>query len=71
MRFSIWLENRLLTEGGKKRAPKPVQMPEPESNVVKPTKEIKQRLRKGIDNTTFTPRPKTRGSIKRQALGEQ
>jgi hypothetical protein len=71
MRFSIWLENRLLTEGGKKKAPKPVQMPEPESNVVRPKRDPKQRIPKGRQNTTFNPRPKTRGSIERQALGEQ
>lgn len=73
MSFSSWLENRLLLESGKKRAPKPVQVPKPESNKIS-SKAPKQRMAGGRLNTTFNDIPKelrTRGEAKRRAVEEQ
>lgn len=70
MKFSSWLENRLLTEGRKKGRSKPVQMPKPESNVVKPNKEPKERKPPGMPDTTFRPRPTPRGQANRRAIEE-
>lgn len=73
MKFSTWLENRLMTEGGKKGGSNPVQMPKPESNVVKPSGEAKQRVAGGRKDTSFDPRPnrlRTRSATNRRAIEE-
>ena len=68
MKFNEWLKDRIILEAGRKRAPKPVSMPKPDSNIVTPKREPKQRIPKGRKNTTFRDRPKTRGSEIRRAL---
>lgn len=68
MRFSCWLENRLILEGGKKRAPKPVHMPEPESNKIKPAREPKQRIAGGRRNTTFGDKSRPRGAVNNKEI---
>lgn len=70
MNFSIWLKNRILTEASKKKGSVPNHMPKTKSNSVK-YKVPKQRIPKGMDNTTFRPRPKTRGQENREALDGQ
>lgn len=71
MNFSSWLENRLLLEGRSKRAPKPVQMPKPESNKIEPKRVPKQRIAGGRRDTTFDDTPKasrTRAEERRRAI---
>lgn len=71
MKFSHWLENRVLMEGSKKRGSKPVHMPKPESNTIRPENEPKPRIPKGRTNTTFHGRPSSRGDQQRRALEDQ
>lgn len=71
MKFNEWLKDRIILEGGRKRAPKPVSMPKPESKIVKPKRKPKQRIPKGRPDTTFRARPKTRGSEHRRSLEDQ
>lgn len=68
MRFSCWLENRLILEGRRKRAPKPVQMPKPESNKIKPNREPKQRIAGGRRDTTFGDKVLPRGAANRKEI---
>ena len=71
MNFSSWLENRLLLEGGRKRASKPVQMPKPESNKIEPKRVPRQRIAGGRRDTTFDDTPKasrTRAEERRRAI---
>jgi hypothetical protein len=71
MKFSIWFENRILLEGSKKKGPKPNHMPEPTSNVIKPSRMPKQRQPKGRQDTTFRGRPPSRADQQRRALEDQ
>lgn len=71
MKFTEWLEQKMLLESGKKRPPNPVQMPKTQSNIVKPRRQPKQRIRKGVSDTTFRDRPKNRGHEERRSIEEQ
>jgi hypothetical protein len=71
MKFNQWIKDRIILEAGKKRAPKPVSLPKPESKIVKPKRNPKQRIPKGRLDTTFVKRPETRGSERRRSLEDQ
>lgn len=71
MKFSCWLEGRLILEGRRKRGSKPVQMPKPESNKIEPTREIKQRIAGGRRDTTFGARSRPRGAVNKEEIESQ
>lgn len=70
MKFSRWLENRIV-EGKKAQ---PVQLPKEKSNIIK-VEEPKQRIPSGRRDTSFASkkhgrRSGTRDSVKRRSIGE-
>ena len=73
MKFSTWMNNKILAEGKKGKKAQPVQMPKQQSDVIKLSDPSPQRQVSGRSNTSFDNRPKrsrTRGSAERKALGE-
>jgi len=67
MKFTEWMEQRLLAEGSKKKGSVPNHMRQKQSNVIKPESVPNQRQRKGISDTAFRGE---KGRIKQQAKRE-
>lgn len=68
------MENRLLVETSKKKGSVPNHMPKQQSNLVKPEREIKQRIAGGRKNTTMrdsTGRLRTRADVNRREIEDQ
>jgi len=67
MKFSSWLDERVLSEGRKGGKSSPVQMPKEYSNVIGLPPPKKQRMAAGRRDTTFGSK-ETRGEKNKKAI---